>query len=132
MFYVSLKNINKQNHHNLSKEQIEEINRNLSLVPPTGYFSPQAISDEVNISRDIIANILVSLSEKKIIDIEFVINCDNTDFDSVHTSTHNSFKELVDYVEKNNYTCTDCTERISSENVKVFFKMPQYTLRRLP
>lgn len=78
----------------------------------------------MGISKNEIEKILVSLSDMNLIDILFVLKCNNENFDHVHTITYSSYRELVTYVLNNDGICNFCDAELLEKNTEVFFKMP--------
>ena len=130
MFYQNLKNIKGVNTL-LNEQQIFELNNYLSSLLPGSTIAIDATAYNTGISRKVTEEILILLSDFKLINTLFVIRCDNENFDFVHTYTFSTFEELVEFVKHNKSTCLECDSELLEDNTEVFFVIPQNNIKKV-
>lgn len=115
----------------LNEQQIFELNNYLSSLLPGSTIAIDATAYNTGISRKVTEEILILLSDFKLINTLFVIRCDNENFDFVHTYTFSTFEELVEFVKHNKSTCLECDSELLEDNTEVFFVIPQNNIKKV-
>lgn len=115
----------------LLEKQIIDLNDYLSLLLPGSTISVEAITFSTGISRTIIEEVLIILSDLKLLDTLFVLKCNNENFDFSHTYTFTSYENLIEFVKFNNTTCPECDSDFLENNTEVFFLIPPNNLKKV-
>lgn len=115
----------------LTKEQNNQLENIIESLYPETIISIEDLAYKLEASEDNIENVLIKLSEYKIIDPLFILRCDNDEFDYIHTFSFDSFQKLSNFVNKNNAICPDCSSNFIDSNVEVYFKVPKAKLKKV-
>lgn len=122
MFYIPLKNINTEQKLNINQEQLRELNNLITILRPDEHISPYFISLRTNISRGIVIKILNQLAKRDLINIVYIIKCDNEDSDLVHEYEFSSDDELFEHYRELDGLCEQCEATLLSTEIRVAYQ----------
>lgn len=89
---------------------------------PKQSVSPRSLARKTKVPYDIVKKLLMELSFRNLIDVQFIIECDNEDSDMIHAFTFNSESELLNYLRSpNNNKCTLCESEMQNSRIRVAF-----------
>ncbi len=115
----------------LNEYQINKLNDYLSLLIPGSTISIEATAYNTQISRNIIEEILIKLSDFQVLNTLFVLKCDNEDFDFVHTYAFETYEQLINFVKTNDGICPDCNSEFLESNTELFFIIPLDNIKKV-
>jgi hypothetical protein len=98
------------------------MNDQLNLLMPNQSVSPRSLARKTKVPYEIVKKILMELSFRNLVDVQFIIQCDNDDSDMIHAFTFNSESELLDYLRSpNNDKCSHCESKMQNSKIRVAF-----------
>lgn len=93
----------------------------LTILKPNESISPFSLSRKTKIPFSIIEDILTSLVFESLLDVRFIIFCNNEDEELIHAFEFKNKKSLRDFIVKNKFTCPDCHSTLNTQNIRVAF-----------
>lgn len=121
MFYENLINIKRQLNLSIPSQVLEKLDLELTILKPEAIISPHYLSRKARIPLSIIETILVNLAYKKLLDVKYLIYCNNDDPEMVHGFEYISKKELRDFIAAQKFSCPNCNSNLNTQNIRVAF-----------
>ncbi|WP_340461222.1 hypothetical protein [Niallia circulans] len=87
---------------------------------PNQSISPRYLSRITRLELKKVNQLLSELSFRDLLDVRFIIYCDNEDPDMVHAFDFTSENELLDFI-RNNDCCPLCDANLLTSNIRVSF-----------
>ncbi|MDR4317852.1 hypothetical protein [Niallia circulans] len=120
MYFVSLKNINQEKNLLIPQKKLNQISEHLDTLMPNQSISPRYLSRITRLELKKVNQLLSELSFRDLLDVRFIIYCDNEDPDMVHAFDFTSENELLDFI-RNNDCCPLCDANLLTSNIRVSF-----------
>ncbi|WP_142950305.1 hypothetical protein [Bacillus thuringiensis] len=121
MFYVSLMSINQNKKLLIPQEKLKKVSDLLTILKDGEHISPKYISRTSQISQETTNTLLMELKNRELIDVSFIINCTNEDFDLVHSFEFQTDEELISFIRNQDNMCPDCEAPLKTTDVRVSF-----------
>lgn len=114
----------------LTKEQNQQLESIIEGEYPESILSIDDLAFKLHANEEDVENVLIALTEYKVINPLFILKCDNDDFSKIHTYRFYSMEELSSFVKKN-IGCRECDSALLENNVEVYFQIPTSRLKKV-
>jgi hypothetical protein len=98
------------------------MNEHLNILLPNQSVSPRYLARKTKIVPEIVNKLLMELSFRQLIDVQFIINCDNEDTDMIHALAFDSESELLKFMrDSDSDKCNQCGSKLIRSKIRVAF-----------
>jgi len=114
-------NIKQEKKLKMTQAQIKSLDEILTMLRAEENVSPHFIAHKTRLPLDVIILILNQMTDRSILHLNFIIKCSNDDPDLIHGFEFNTNTELINFVRKNNLTCTHCNSNLNATDIRVSY-----------
>lgn len=106
----------------IETEKLRNLNDLLTILRDDESVSPYFLARKTKIPVETIIKLLNCLVTRSILNVSFVLRCNNEDNDLIHRFDFENEDELLDFLREND-GCSHCESDLLTKDIRVFYKM---------